>query len=77
MTILLVEDEDRLAAALIELFHAEKYLADHADNGEDGLYAALQKDYDVIVLDVMLPKMDGFAVVTPLGAPGRRLPFSC
>ena len=62
MTILLVEDEDRLAAALIELFHAEKYLADHADNGEDGLYAALQKDYDVIVLDVMLPKMDGFAL---------------
>ena len=53
MTILLVEDESRLAAALIKLFHAEKYLA---DNGEDGLYAALQKDYDVIVLDVMLPK---------------------
>ena len=41
MTILLVEDENRLAAALLELFHAEKYLADHADNGEDGLYAAL------------------------------------
>ena len=33
MTILLVEDEDRLAAALIELFNAERYLADHADNG--------------------------------------------
>lgn len=74
MTILLVEDEDRLAAALIELFHAEKYLADHADNGEDGLYAALQKDYDVIVLDVMLPKMHGFAVVHALRRAGKKTP---
>lgn len=74
MTILLVEDEDRLAAALIELFHAEKYLADHADNGEDGLYAALQKDYDVIVLDVMLPKMDGFSVVHALRRAGKKTP---
>ena len=74
MTILLVEDEDRLAAALIELFHAERYLADHADNGEDGLYAALQKDYDVIVLDVMLPKMDGFAVVHALRRAGTKTP---
>ena len=74
MTILLVEDEDRLAAALIELFHAEKYLADHADNGEDGLYAALHKDYDVIVLDVMLPKMDGFAVVHALRRAGKKIP---
>lgn len=74
MTILLVEDEVRLAAALIELFHAEKYLADHADNGEDGLYAALQKDYDVIVLDVMLPKMDGFAVVHALRRAGKKTP---
>lgn len=74
MTILLVEDEDRLAAALIELFHAEKYLADHADNGEDGLYAALQKDYDVIVLDVMLPKMDGFAVIHALRRAGKKTP---
>ncbi len=74
MTILLVEDEERLAAALIELFHSEKYLADHADNGEDGLYAALQKDYDVIVLDVMLPKMDGFAVVHALRRAGKKTP---
>ena len=74
MTILLVEDEDRLAAALIELFHAERYLADHADNGEDGLYAALQKDYDVIVLDVMLPKMDGFSVVHALRRAGKKTP---
>lgn len=74
MTILLVEDESRLAAALIELFHTEKYLADHADNGEDGLYAALQKDYDVIVLDVMLPKMDGFAVVHALRRAGKKTP---
>ena len=74
MTILLVEDENRLAAALLELFHAEKYLADHADNGEDGLYAALQKDYDVIVLDVMLPKMDGFAVVHALRRAGKETP---
>lgn len=74
MTILLVEDEDRLTAALIELFHAEKYLADHANNGEDGLYAALQKDYDVIVLDVMLPKMDGFAVVHALRRAGKKTP---
>jgi len=74
MTILLVEDEDRLAAALIELFHSEKYLADHADSGEDGLYAALQKDYDVIVLDVMLPKMDGFAVVHALRRAGKKTP---
>jgi len=66
MRVLIVEDEVRLAEALGQIMLEHKYAADMVDNGEDGLNYALSGQYDVIVLDVMLPKRNGFEVVREL-----------
>lgn len=63
MRILIVEDEIRLAEALGQIMEENKYTADIVHDGEAGLDYALSGIYDVIVLDVMLPGMDGFEVV--------------
>jgi DNA-binding response OmpR family regulator len=63
MNILIVEDERRLADALAQIMKSQKFMADVVHNGQDGLDYALGGDYDLVVLDVMLPKMNGFAVV--------------
>ena len=66
MKVLIVDDEVKLADALGELFRHNKFIADVVYDGEDGYFYAKNGDYDVIVLDVMLPKMDGFEVVQRL-----------
>lgn len=66
MKILIVEDEVKLADALCEMFRSKKNVADVYYDGEEGYFAAKKGDYDVVVLDVMLPKMDGFEVVRRL-----------
>ena len=68
MKILVVEDELRLAEALSQIMQEQKYQGDVANDGNDGLDYALYGDYDVIVLDVMLPGKDGFEVVRALRA---------
>ena len=62
MRILIVEDEIRLAEALGQIMEENKYTADIVHDGEAGLDYALSGIYDVIVLDVMLPDMDGFTL---------------
>ncbi|MBR3680297.1 MAG: response regulator transcription factor [Oscillospiraceae bacterium] len=66
MRILIVEDEIGLADALVQIFHKNKYIADACYDGESGLDNALSGIYDVIVLDVMLPKMNGLDVLREL-----------
>ena len=66
MKVLIVEDEKRLAQALGQIMEEQKYSVDIVYDGEDGLDYALSGQYDVIVLDVMLPKKDGFTVVYEL-----------
>ena len=62
MRLLLVEDEKSMAQALCEILRQEKYEVDHYANGLDGL-AAIESDiYDIIILDVMLPGMNGYEV---------------
>ena len=68
MKILVVEDELRLAEALSQIMQEQKYQVDVANDGNDGPDYALYGDYDVIVLDVMLPGKDGFEVVRALRA---------
>ncbi|WP_010244194.1 response regulator transcription factor [Acetivibrio cellulolyticus] len=63
MRILIVEDEIRLADTLREIMLENKYIVDVVYNGADGLDYAMTGVYDVIVLDVMLPKINGFEVV--------------
>ncbi len=68
MRILVVEDETRLAEALGQILTEQKYAVDVVYTGTDGLDYALSGQYDVVVLDVMLPGMDGFAVARELRA---------
>lgn len=68
MRILIVEDEVRLAEALVQIFMKEKYSADACYDGISGLDNALTGIYDVIVLDIMLPKMNGLEVLRTLRA---------
>ena len=66
MNILIVEDELRLAEAIGELLKKEKYIVEIADNGQDGYEYASSFSYDAIILDAMLPRMNGFDVLKKL-----------
>jgi two-component system, OmpR family, response regulator len=68
MRVLVVEDEVRQAAALKRGLEAEGFAVDVAGNGTDGLWLATEQSYDVIVLDVMLPGLNGFKVCAQLRA---------
>jgi len=59
MRLLLVEDEVKMLAFLRQGLEEQRYAVDTADNGEDGLHWALNSPYDVLILDVMLPGIDG------------------
>ena len=74
MRILVVEDEVRLAATLQDHLELQGYSADVCHDGEAGLDNALTSIYDVIVLDVMLPKLNGFDVLRRLRAEGNATP---
>lgn len=74
MRVLVVEDEVRLASTLQDLLELNGYTTDICHDGEAGLDNALSAIYDVVVLDVMLPKMDGFTVVQRLRAAGNSTP---
>lgn len=63
MRILIIEDEKSLSMVLSEMLTLEGYNTDTAYDGEEGLDNALTGIYDVIILDVMLPKLDGFQVL--------------
>lgn len=68
MKILLVEDEIRAAAYLQQGLSENGFAVEVAHTGVDGLHAAANGDHDLIILDVMLPGIDGFAVLTALRA---------
>lgn len=68
MRVLIVEDEIRLAEALSQIMAEQRYQVDAVHNGADGLDYALTNQYDVVVLDVMLPELSGFEVVRRLRA---------
>ena len=66
MRVLLVEDEARMAAAIVRGLTAEGYVVDHVGDGQAGLDAARFGAYDVVVLDIMLPRLSGYTVVKTL-----------
>ena len=68
MNILLVEDDRKLARAVVALFEEDDHAVDVAHDGERGLELGLENPYDAIVLDLMLPRMDGFEVCKRLRA---------
>lgn len=66
MRILVIEDEPDLLASLAQALREEGYAVDTANNGDDGLFSAEGTDYDAIVLDVMLPGLDGWEILKRL-----------
>jgi len=68
MRLLVIEDEADLLASLAKALREEGYAVDTAADGEEGLYKAESWDYDAIVLDVMLPKLDGWTILRRLRA---------
>jgi DNA-binding response OmpR family regulator len=74
MRVLLVEDERDLAAIIKDGLVEEGYSVDVSGDGEEGLYMAREVVYDAVILDVMLPKLDGFAVLKSLRKAGKSTP---
>ena len=74
MRILIVEDEIPLSKVLSEILKKNNYMVDAVYDGADGLDYALSDSYDVILLDIMLPKMDGLAMLNELRRQGRSTP---
>ena len=75
MRILLAEDEKRMAAAVVALLKQEKYDVDHVEDGASALEALESGVYDVAVLDVMMPEMDGFEVARRARGRGVKTPI--
>lgn len=74
MRVLIVEDEVRLAETLRDLLEREHYSADLCHDGESGLDNALSGIYDLVILDVMLPRLDGFSLLGRLRQAGKTVP---
>lgn len=74
MRFLLIEDDTQAAAYLVKGLKESGHLADHAADGEDGLNLALGGAYDAAIVDRMLPRMDGLAVVSRLREAGNQTP---
>jgi heavy metal response regulator len=74
MRILVIEDEKKVASFIRKGLSEEMYAVDVAHDGENGLEMAMEKHYDVIILDVMLPKRDGMSVIRDLRASGSVTP---
>ncbi len=74
MRILIVEDDTQTADFICQGLRQSGHTVDHADNGEDGLHLALTEEYDVLVLDRMLPKYDGLSIIKQLRNNGIKTP---
>ncbi|MCL2869647.1 response regulator transcription factor [Candidatus Saccharibacteria bacterium] len=75
MKVLLVEDEPKIAGAIARGLKQERFVVETHDNGDDGLAAALGDEYDVIILDRMLPGLEGVKITKQLRAAGIHTPI--
>lgn len=74
MKILLIEDDDRTASFIMKGLAQEGYVVNHTANGEDGLHFVSTETYDVAVVDIMLPKLDGLNLVREMRKQGINTP---
>ena len=74
MRVLLIEDEAETAAYLLKALRESGHIGEHAADGETGLSAARSATFDVLIVDRMLPKLDGLAIIQTLRAEANRTP---
>ena len=74
MRILIVEDERKTATYLHKGLSESGFVVDTANRGDDGLHLALTQDYDLVILDVMLPERDGWSVLAAIRQAGKQTP---
>ena len=74
MRLLIVEDDAPLASGLSRILEAEGHAVDVTERGEDAVLAASQEHFDLVILDIGLPRMDGFEVLRRLRAAEKRIP---
>jgi two-component system OmpR family response regulator len=74
MRILIVEDDKQTALFISKGLRQEGFAVDHASDGEDGLHLALTEPYDAAVIDIMLPKLDGLALIGKMRRNGNKIP---
>ena len=75
MRVLLVEDDDLLIESLTQGLGAQGYAVDVARDGVDGLHLATEIGFDLVILDIMLPKLNGYQVCADLRARGNQVPI--
>jgi len=75
MKILLIEDDKEVANFIVKGLSESSYTVDHADNGKDGLYLAMNNEYDLLIIDRMLPGIDGLSIIKMLRASGNKTPI--
>ncbi len=75
MRLLLVEDDPRIARFVSKGLQEQSYAVDVVANGHDAVYQVEINDYDVVILDVMIPGLDGFAVCRAIRSAGKNLPI--
>ncbi len=74
MRILVVEDDKKIASFIVNGLKQSGYAVDHSADGEDGLIRAQSIPYDALIVDLMLPKLDGLGLIQQLRAKGIRVP---
>jgi two-component system OmpR family response regulator len=74
MRLLLIEDDAEVANYLIKGLKENGFVVDHANDGKEGLYLATSEDYDVMIVDRMLPALDGLVIVKSVRAAGKSTP---
>jgi len=73
--ILIIDDERSIRSTLTEILEYEKYTVEEAKDGEEGLKMILENDYDVVLCDIKMPKMDGMEVLEKVYSTGKDIPF--
>ena len=74
MRLLLIEDDAKTASFILKGLKESGFAVDHVSDGESGLHMALQESYDAAIVDVMLPKLDGLALIRELRRKKHKLP---
>ena len=75
MRLLVVEDDAQVAAYLVKGLKEQGHTVDHAADGKNGLFLATSEEYDAMIIDRMLPELDGLAIIKSVRAAGKTTPM--